>query len=183
MTQSASIRESLEIEPLTEQHDIKDFDCFRGNKEDYELNDFIQHDALPQKKEGWNTTYVAVKIGSKKVVGFFALSPDMISIGKDTQRKLGKFYRDIPAIKVGRLAVDKAYKGQKIGEFLVRYAIGHIVDKICPLIGGMYITIDSYRHWVVWYETHFNFRENTLIKNDGVEYVNLIFPIKDFKVE
>lgn len=174
---------SLEIQPIIEQHDTTDFDCYSEHEEDNDLNNFIKNDALRQKNEGWNTTYVATEIGSKKIIGFFAISQDSISIDSKTRKKLGKPYCDIPAIKIGRFAVDKRYQRKGIGQIIMKYAIGLIVEKVCPLIGGIYITLDSYRHRADWYKKHFNFRDNTLIKNDGTEYVNLIFPIKDFKVD
>lgn len=174
--------EDLAVEPLAEEHDSSAFDCSSGHAEDDDLNDFIKNDALAQREEGWNRTYVAVRKGSKKVIGFFALSQDAITIDRETQRKHGKEYGKIPAFKIGRLAVDKAYQNKGIvGPFLVRYAMGFIVKEIVPRVGGMYITLDSYPHRAEWYKKHFNFRENTLIKDGGSTYVNLIFPINDFK--
>ena len=61
--------------------------------------------------------------------------------------------------------------------------MGHIVQKICPEIGGIYITLDAYPNVEQWYKKYFNFRENTLIEDDGGKFTNLIFPIKDFKIE
>ncbi|MFH1225516.1 MAG: hypothetical protein V1676_06970 [Candidatus Diapherotrites archaeon] len=172
----------LVVEPFTEEHDVSAFDCFSGHAGDRDLNDFIKNDALAQKEEGWNRTYVAVQKGGKKVMGFFALSQDAITIDRETRRRRGKDYGKIPAIKIGRLAVDKACQNKGVvGPFLVCYAMGFIVKKIVPLVGGMYITLDSYPHRAEWYKKKFNFRENTLIKQDGATYVNLIFPIKDFR--
>lgn len=168
----------LEIAPISKNHSVKDFDCG-----DSRLNDFIINDALRQKNDGWNTTYVATEQGQNKVIGFFALKGDSIVLTKETKEKLGKDYCDIPSIKIGRFAVDKTYQNQGIGQYLMKYAMGFIVQEICPLIGGMYITLDAYPHKANWYITHFKYRENTLIEYDGERFVNLIFPIKDFKNE
>jgi GNAT superfamily N-acetyltransferase len=169
---------SFEIETICEKHDSTEFDCT-----DKDLNDFIKEDALKQKEEGWNTTYVATEIGSKKVIGFFALAQDAITISPETRKKLGKEYCAIPAIKIGRFAVDKNYQNKGIGQHILKYAMGFIVQNICPLIGGIYITLDAYPHKSEWYKKHFNFRSNTLIEFDGTHFENLIFPIKDFKVD
>ncbi len=168
----------LEIKPISKNHIVTNFDCG-----DPRLNDFIINDALRQKNDGWNTTYVATKIESNKVIGFFALKGDLIILTKKTKEKLEKDYCDIPAIKIGRFAVDKNYQNKGIGQYLMKYAMGFIVQEICPLIGGIYITLDAYPHKANWYITHFKYRENTLISYDGERFVNLIFPIKDFKIE
>jgi GNAT superfamily N-acetyltransferase len=169
---------AFEIEPIAENHVVTNFDCG-----DSRLNDFIINDALQQKNDGWNTTYVATELNNKKVIGFFALKGDSISLTKETKEKLGKDYCDIPAIKIGRFAVDKNYQNKGIGRYIMKYAMGFIVQEICPLIGGIYITLDAYPHKVNWYKNHFKYRENTLIPCDGERFVNLIFPIKDFKTE
>ncbi len=175
---------NLEMELLTAEHNTKDFDCDTNEfEEDKDLNDFIKKDALPQKEGGWNKTYVLVEKGKKDIFGFFAVAPDKFKVEEEAKREGKKPYWTIPAFKIGRLAVDKNYRGKGMGPFLVRYAMGLIIKEICPKVGGMYITLDSYPHRVDWYKKHFNFRENTLIKQDGSEYVNLIFPIKDFNLE
>jgi len=172
------LHSSLEINPITEVHDSSDFDCC-----DEDLNDFIKNDALKQKIDGWNTTYIATEIGSKKIIGFFALAIDSISLSPDARKNLRKEYRDIPAIKIGRFAVDEKFQNKGVGQQMMKYAMGFIVQEICPKIGGMYITLDAYQHKANWYKKYFNYRENTLIPNNDSYLVNMIFPIKDFKVE
>lgn len=172
------MQSALEIEPITEKHSVASFDCG-----DSRLNDFIINDALRQKNDGWNTTYVATEIGSKKVIAFFALKSDSIGLTKETKEQLVKDYCDVPAIKIGRFAVDRTCQNKGIGQQVMKYAMGFIVQEICPRIGGIYITLDSYPHKVPWYKKHFKYRENTLIPCDGEIFVNLIFPIKDFKIE
>lgn len=170
--------QSLEINSIMEAHDSSDFDCC-----DADLNDFIKSDALRQRIDGWNTTYIATEIGSKKIIGFFALSIDSIGLTPNERKRLRKDYSNIPAIKIGRFAVDRRFQRKGIGQQMMQYAMGFIVQEICSKIGGIYITLDAYQHRADWYKKHFNYRENTLIPNDGKYFVNLIFPIKDFKVD
>ena len=147
----------LKITPISEKHIVTNFDCG-----DPRLNDFIINDALRHKNDGWNTTYVATDIGSNMVIGFFALSSDVIVLSPNAKRKFGKDYCDIPAIKIGRFAVDKNHQNKGIGQYIMRYAIGFIVQEVCPLIGGIYITLDAYHHRTEWYKKHFNYRENNI---------------------
>ncbi len=119
----------LKIEPISKNHIVSTFDCG-----DFRLNDFIINDALRQKNNGWNTTYVATKKDTNLVIGFFALKGDSIILTEKTKKELGKDYCDIPAIKIGRFAVDKNYQNKGIGQYLMKYAMGFIVQEICPLI-------------------------------------------------
>lgn len=138
---------------------------------------------LNKKNDGWNTTYVASQNNSNEVIGFFALKGDSISLTRNAQKELNKDYSDIPAIKIGRFAVDKKYQKKGIGKYLMEYAIGFIVKEVCPLIGGIYITLDAYPNKVKWYEKNFKYQKNTLISFENERFVNLIFPIKNYKTK
>jgi len=166
----------IKIERLSKEHDTFDFDC-----EDKDLNDFIKNDALNEKYEGWNQTYVATFKGENKVVGFFAISNDSFDIVTKIKEGKNKPYPSIPATKIGRLAVDKSFQNKGVGEYIVKYAIGFIIDQICKNIGCRYITLDAYSGKVEWYKKHFQFTENTLIKDDGeTSCINLILDLKTF---
>ena len=166
--------ENIAIEKLTEEHDAYNFDC--GDKD---LNEFIQEDALTEKYEGWNQTYVAVQKGTKKILGFFAISNDSFAITLEVKKEKEKPYPQIPATKIGRLAVDKDYQNKGMGKFLVKYAIGFVTDQICKNTGCRYITVDSYPDKVEWYLKNFPFVENTIIKEDSRPCINLILDLKN----
>lgn len=168
----------VKVDPINEKHSVTNFDCG-----DNRLNDFIINDALKQKNDGWNTTYVATQKNSSEVIGFFALKGDSISLTRNAQKEFNKDYSDIPAIKIGRFAVDKKYQNKGIGKYLMEYAIGFIVKEVCPLIGGIYITLDTYPDKVKWYEKNFKYKKNTLISFENERFVNSIFPIKNYKTK
>lgn len=172
--------DTLSIERLTETHSVLDFDCSTGYPDDVDMNDFIKNDALNEEYEGWNNTYVVVKKGESKVLGFFAISNDSFEIKPQLKKDLGKPYQKIPAQKIGRIAVDKNHQKKGIGCFMMEYAIGFITDKIAKNTGCRYITLDAYPHRVEWYKQHFQFTENTIIKHNSTKTVNLILDLKSF---
>ena len=173
--------DGIVIEPLTPEHRVDGFDCHTGHEEDADLNDFIKNDALNEKYEGWNKTYVAVSAGTKDVLGFFTISNDSFQVKPDVKSSKHKPYFQVPATKIGRLAVDKRYQQKGLGKFLVRYAIGFVVDQICRHTGCRYITLDAYPYRVGWYLKNFPFRVNTFaVSAVGTGCVNIILALKDF---
>jgi GNAT superfamily N-acetyltransferase len=47
-----------------------------------------------------------------------------------------------PCALIGRLAVDKEYKGHNIGTSIVYWAVGIVADQVSKYIGVTYITVD-----------------------------------------
>jgi GNAT superfamily N-acetyltransferase len=52
-------------------------------------------------------------------------------------------YDSLPAIKIARLAVDKRYRGQRIGDQLVALAIAIASDIVAPVIGCRFVITDA----------------------------------------
>jgi len=173
--------EQIEIQKLSSEHNTLDFDCYDGYEEDKDLNDFIKNDALNERYEGWNQTYVAIKKGTKDVVGFFSISNESFEVRPEIKKEKNKPYQQIPATKIARLAVDNNHQNKGLGTFLVKFAIGFIVDQICKNSGCRYITVDAYPHRVDWYKNHFDFTENVIVETNSNRCINLILDLKDFE--
>jgi GNAT superfamily N-acetyltransferase len=61
-------------------------------------------------------------------------------------------YKDFPAIKVARLAVDSAMQGQGIGPQLLDFVIGFAADNVMPFTGCRFLIVDSKPESVSFYE-------------------------------
>jgi len=104
------------IEQLdTALHNRKNFDC--GVEE---LNVFLKQHANQNQSKNMSKTYVAVVAVSadnqKKIYGYYTLSAGHIECDQlpdSVKSKLPKY--PIPIARIGRLAVDKNYRGQGIG--------------------------------------------------------------------
>ena len=99
------------IEPLGKQHDRESFDCGETA-----LNQFLRHYARQNNERGLGRTYVAVLPGEAKVCGYYTLSSGSISFAI-VPDKLPRY--PIPAVHLGRLAVDLKMQGQRLGELLL----------------------------------------------------------------
>lgn len=117
----------LKISLLSLDRDITHFDC--GNDD---LNDFICSDAKDQMKSRMNTTYISSY--KDKIIAYFTLSSDSIKINREDQEYIGLKYSAYPAVKIGRLAVDKEYVHRGIGSIIILWVIGLALD-LCDQIG------------------------------------------------
>lgn len=87
-----------------------------------ELDIYLKKQAGQDKRRGYASVFVALEPGaSERIIGFYTLSAASINLSRlpdDEIRKLPR-YPEVPAIRLGRLAVDKSHQGQKIGQLLL----------------------------------------------------------------
>ena len=108
------------IEPLTANHSREAFDCGEES-----LNDFLKRFARQNNEKGLGRSFVAVKSDETKIYGYYTISSGALSF--DTiPEKLPRY--PIPVVHLGRLAVDIAAKGQKIGQALLADALTRAVS-------------------------------------------------------
>ncbi|HUT75860.1 MAG TPA: GNAT family N-acetyltransferase [Armatimonadota bacterium] len=99
----------LVIERLDKSvHDRMNFDCGEP-----ELNDYLRFTARQHVDKGYAQVWVAVTApGSAQVLGYYALSMTSLAPGELPRKNAIK---KVPALLLGKLAVDKRYQGQSIG--------------------------------------------------------------------
>lgn len=138
----------MELELINEKHILDNFDCGESP-----LNKYLLEEALKDTLEGLSKTYVMVD--GLYVIGFYTI---IYSTAKS--EKLGKYiigriykYPDVPTMKLGRLAVDKRYQSQGIGEFLLISAFLH-TQKAHKIAGLTAIVVDSKEKSTSFYEKY-----------------------------
>lgn len=148
----------ITVELLKENHPIKPFDC-----EDDDLNDFLFNKALLYQKELLATTFV---IESEELtLGYYSVLNDSLQLKEEdfpSKNKYKKFLsslmphpkrhlKSIPAVKIGRLAIDKAYKGQGLGKIIVQNLMEECID-LNKKIACRLITVDAYKGALTFYQ-------------------------------
>ncbi|HXH69136.1 MAG TPA: GNAT family N-acetyltransferase [Pyrinomonadaceae bacterium] len=103
------------IELLQKHHNRASFDCGAES-----LNAFIKQFARQNSEKGLGRTFVAVLPGDSRVYGYYTIASGAVRF--DTLPKKLPPY-PIPVVLLGRLAVDNAAKGQKLGEGLLLDAL------------------------------------------------------------
>ncbi len=103
-------------QPIKPEHQLKDFDS--GNPE---LNDWLRKRALKNEDCGASRTYVVTI--EQKVIAYYCLANGSIVNTEAPGRIRRNMPNPIPAMVIGRLAVDHNWHSQGIGRALVRDAV------------------------------------------------------------
>lgn len=111
--------EAWAIEPLASRHDRESFDCGEAP-----LNDYLKRSARQNEDRGISRTYVAVRSGGPRVLGYYTLRVGAVEAAgfpKEEAKRLPRY--PIPVVHLARLAVDKSAQGQGVGQALLASAL------------------------------------------------------------
>jgi ribosomal protein S18 acetylase RimI-like enzyme len=108
-----------QIEPLTAEHELSDFDCGSDAQ-----TDWLRRRALQAQASDTSKVYVVCRSGSNSVVAYYALAAGSISHDAAPPRVtkgLGRY--PVPVVLLTRLGVDTSEQGRGLGSALVRDAL------------------------------------------------------------
>lgn len=125
--------------PFEKKYQTEHFDC------GYQmLNDYLKKYARQNHEKGIAKTFVAISQGkSLRIDGYYTLSSTVIefdSMPKSYRQKMPKY--PIPAILIGKLAVDNSVQGKGLGGELLVDALLRIV-KVSGEIGIFAVRVDA----------------------------------------
>ncbi|MHA1381357.1 MAG: hypothetical protein ACTSRG_23560 [Candidatus Helarchaeota archaeon] len=129
---SAVIRDKLVITELTTEMKIDSFNC--TNKK---VNDFLKTNAISNQEKLISRVYVYLNIENGDIAGLISLSAYRLNLADSEKYSINK----IPAVLLGRLAIDEKYLGHNLGMDLLEYASG-ICSKVKSLIGCRLLIIE-----------------------------------------
>ena len=190
------IKENYRFEILTNQYDLSKFNC---GVED--LNNFLKYDAINQQDMNLNLTHLV--ICDDEIIGFVSLLTDTIKLKTLRNQSLKNELKEelnisenneIPAIKIGRLAIDKKYSKRGLGSHILRNVLLNILDLSKNKVGLRFVTVDAYASAIDFYIKKNNFSsrhsdERILKKIDKIKKQNpeqnfiLYLDLKDIKCE
>lgn len=162
--------ESFKIVRLTSDFIFSEFDCGEDD-----LNDFLLNDAKNYLKYLISVTYLI--LNGNDIVAFFSVSNDRVSVqdaDNSTWRKIKttfphrKHRKDYPAVKIGRLAVNRNYQGRSIGQKILRFIANMFTTN--NRTGCCFVTVDALPSAIAFYEKN-GFRP--LLKEKPVESVTV----------
>jgi GNAT superfamily N-acetyltransferase len=146
---------SFSIVRIASDFTIKPFDC--GDKD---LNDFLLNNSIEQYRNLLNVTYLLEDGLKNRTVGFYSLLNDKIGISESKSKsfwtkKVGKQIPHIkrrpsyPAMKIGRLGIDKNYQNYGLGTEILDYL--KILFITNNRTGCRFITVDAYKNSLKFY--------------------------------
>lgn len=142
------------IEPLAKRHDRDGFSCGKAP-----LDNYIKRQARQDASRHVAAPFVAVaKPGDRAIYGYYTLSAYGVDPGElpeATARKLPR-YPLLPATLLGRLAVDRRYRGQGLGEYLLMDALARALAQ-CHHIAAVAMIVDAKDDGAFRFYRHFDF--------------------------
>jgi GNAT superfamily N-acetyltransferase len=142
------------IEPLRNDHARSDFSC--GNAS---LDRYLKEQAGQGLRRACAASFVlAPKRGDTSILGYYTLSSFGIDMGElpaDVAKKLPR-YPLIPATLLGRLAVDRRYQGQGIGEYLLMDALHRALAQSAGIAAAA-VVVDAIDEGAAKFYKHFGF--------------------------
>ncbi|MDP2935479.1 MAG: GNAT family N-acetyltransferase [Dehalococcoidia bacterium] len=126
-------------EPLNRHHDRASFSC--GVEV---LDRYFQHQAGQDQRRGLAALYVLIDATTGALVGYHTLSTFSVfpkSLPAELTARLPR-YETLPAILVGRLAVDRRYRGQGLGQLLLLDALARCLA-ISHDIGALVVVVEA----------------------------------------
>ncbi|MEI7597570.1 MAG: GNAT family N-acetyltransferase [Bacteroidota bacterium] len=123
--------------PLDSTHNKSLFSC--GNSL---LDNYLHKQAKQDVKKHLSACFVLLE--GESIIGYYTLSSASIireSVLENFRKKLPQSYNNIPTTLLGRLAVDKKYKGKGYGELLMIDALKRSFDASIS-IGSIAVIVD-----------------------------------------
>lgn len=127
------------IEALQTDHERKAFSC--GVEA---LDRYLIQQAGQDNRRRVAATYVISEHNSNRAAGYYTLSSSNILLRELPQEIIKKLprYPSLPATLLGRLAVDQAWQGKKLGELLLIDALKRSL-KLSTEIASMAVIVDA----------------------------------------
>ncbi len=154
-------------EIITPDHDLTLFDC--GHEI---LNEWLQKRSL--KNQGLNASNTYVICYNKRVVGFYAIATGSIERLYAPSAVTRNMPDPIPVMVLGRLAIDRSYRGQKLGAALLKDAMLRTL-KVSQIVGVKALLVHAISEEAKKFYMHFGFQESP------VNSMTLLLTIKKIK--
>lgn len=135
-----------QVEPLDRRHDRESFDCGEQS-----LNRYLKQQAAQDMTRHIGTTHVAVPaLNETRIAGYYTLAMSSVGPGALPEKNLPSRI-PMPAVLLGRLAVDLTFKGEGLGEYLLMDALARSERVALSEVGAVAVVVDALPHAVGFY--------------------------------
>jgi GNAT superfamily N-acetyltransferase len=104
--------------PINTNHDLADF-----HSSEESLDHWLRERSIDNMQTGASRTYVICPSGSHQVIGYYAVCMGQILNQEAIGSMRRNMPRQIPAVVLGRLAIDRNWQGKGLGGALLRDAV------------------------------------------------------------
>jgi ribosomal protein S18 acetylase RimI-like enzyme len=132
----------FDFEPLRPDIPVNRFDCSIG-----EYNEYLTREALRSQNDHIALTWLMRDRVGGGIAGYMALVADAIklSVSEKELHNLNYPFKTVPAMKIAKLAVSSAYRGQYkgLGSFMITAAIALAITCNKTLFACRFLTVDA----------------------------------------
>ena len=167
---------TLRIEPLGPQHNRPDFACGEAG-----LDAYIATKAGQDVQRQLARCFVLIPHpGAAQLLGYYTLSAHTIDLGEldpAAARQL-RAYPALPAVLLGRLAVDSRFQGARLGWLLLMHALRTVLE-ISYQVGARSVLVDALHERAAGFYTELGFApigRNPLRLHLPMASIALLFP-------
>ncbi len=142
------------IEPLASHHDRAAFSCGEPS-----LDDYIKTKVTQDVKRQLTRCFVLTpEAGNARVIGYYTLNAHTIGLEEldEINRNKLRAYTVLPAVLVGRLAVDSRFQGAQMASLLMLGALRSCLE-LSFQIGSMSVVVDVLDETVIGFYTKLGF--------------------------
>jgi GNAT superfamily N-acetyltransferase len=159
------------IELLKQLHITGRFDCGKPP-----LNEFLKKYALQNQSSYVSRTFVTT-LRDARIAGYYSLAASSVEHGEASMRvKKGLAKTPVPVILLARLAVDKEFAGQGLGQALLKDALNRSLQ-VTEQIGARAVLVHAKDPEArEWYKKNADFEESP------TDPLHLFLLMKDIKV-
>lgn len=158
-------------EQLSPIHDLAAFDSG-----EHDLDQWLRENAADASTRGYSRVYVW-HVGDGRVVAYFTLSSYAIGRGELPSRLGRGEYRAIPALLLGKLALDRSLQGQRLTGLLIADVVIEAV-KASQHAAARYLVVDAISERVAQIYERFGF---TRAKQSESVTIRLVARIADLE--
>jgi GNAT superfamily N-acetyltransferase len=153
-------------ELLDEHHVLEGFDCG-----DEHLNSWLTSKARRNQREGSSRTWVVTEAG--RVVAFYASSTAILVRAEATKRSARNQPDPLPALLLGRLAIDQKHQSRGLGAALLKHFLLKSVE-VSQITGVRLLLVHAKTAEAAAFYRHHGFEPSP------VDELTLMLLVKDF---
>lgn len=143
------------VEPLTpRRHDRESFACGEPS-----LDAYLRERAAQHHRDGISTTHVLVDDAAPfRILGYYSLSAAQLQLTDLQEADRKRLPRHpVPAVRMGRLAVDAREQGKGLGDFLLAHAVARSL-RLREALGVRVMIVDALHEQAANFYRAYGFR-------------------------
>jgi GNAT superfamily N-acetyltransferase len=122
---------------LTSEHRLEGFDCGEPA-----LNDWLARRALGNQAAGTSRTWVVIDEPTRTVVAYYASSTASVMRAAAPRRIARDQPADLPAILLGRMAVDSRHQGEGLGAAMLKHFMTKAIE-VSEIVGVRLVLVHA----------------------------------------